>query len=190
METDSYYTIPRRVFLDTSVVNLALDYAEQIHDGEEFPEGISSRVHDDVEALVGIFETGQRAFWQLAVSPQTYREVTNTNDPSRIRRLQGWFFEIWQYWREIVEAMDNLPTFIEAEEARIGLLASGILEVIPEAADRLLLCDAIVYRCDAFCTRDWHTILKYRDALSDLPLRILTPAEWWEEIRPWAATWV
>jgi len=190
METDSFYSIPRRVFLDTSVVNLALDYGEQIHNGCEIPEGLSVRVQRDVEALKGIFTTGERAFWQLAISPQTYREVTNTNDSGRVHQLERWFFELWHCWREIVTAMDNLPSFIEAEETRISLLASGRLEALPQLSDRILLCDAVVYRCDAFCTRDWQTILKHRDSLKDIPLRLITPTEWWEEILPWAATWI
>ena len=190
MNTDSYFAIPRRVFLDTSVVNLALDYGGQIHNGEEIPEGIPRRVREDIDALIGIFATGQRAFWQMAISPQTYREVTNTSDPRRLYHLEGWFAELWHYWREIVRVMDNLPTFIEAEEARIGLLASGLLDILPDLEDRVLVCDAVVYRCDAFCTRDWHTILKHRKALTGLPLRVLTPREWWEEIKPWGAIWL
>lgn len=190
MNTDSFYAIPRRVFLDTSVVNLALDYGDQIHNGEEMPEAISDRLHGDVDALIDIFATGQQAFWQLAISPQTYREVITTNDPHRRHHLEVWFVEFWHYWREIVGSMDNLPTFIEAEEARIGLLASGILDVLPDPEDRVLVCDAVVYRCDAFCTRDWRTILRHRGTLSGLPLRILTPSEWWEEIKPWAAIWL
>ena len=190
MKTDSFFSIPRRVFLDTSVVNLALDYSEQIHNGDEIPEGLSLRIKSDIKALISIFDTGQRAFWQFAISPQTYREVTNTNDPERVHHLKGWFFELWHCWREIITAMDNLPSFIEAEEIRIGLLASGNLDALPQIQDRILLCDAVVYRCDAFCTRDWHTILKYRDSLNEIPLRIITPTEWWEEIRPWAATWL
>jgi len=190
MNTDSFFTIPRRVFLDTSVVNLALDYGGQIHNGEEVPKSIPRRRRNDIDALIGIFATGGRAFWQLAISPQTYREVTNTCDPHRKYHLEGWFAELWHCWREIVRVMDNLPTFIEAEEARIGLLASGLLDVLPDPEDRVLICDAVVYRCDAFCTRDWRTILKHRAALSNLPLKILTPSEWWEEIKPWAATWL
>lgn len=190
MDTDSFYTIPRRVFLDTSVVNLALDYGDQIHNGEEIPEAIPHRLRMDVDALIAIFTTGQRAFWQLAISPHTYREVITTSDPHRRHHLQVWFAELWDYWRGIVESMDNLPTFIEAEETRIALLASGILDILPDPEDRILVSDAVVYRCDAFCTRDWRTILKHRGTLGGLPLRILTPSEWWEEIKPWAEVWL
>ena len=73
---------------------------------------------------------------------------------------------------------------------RESILASGILDVLPDIADRVLICDAVVYNCDAFCTRDWRTIIRHRDSLKDLPLKIITPDEWWSEIKPWAAVWL
>jgi hypothetical protein len=77
--------------------------------------------------------------------------------------------------------MNNLPSFIEAEETRIQILSSGILDVLPDVADRVLLCDAVVYRCDCFCTFDKKTILKHREILKALPVEIMTPSEWWEK---------
>ena len=68
-------------------------------------------------------------------------------------------------------------------------LASGFLALLPDVADRVLICDALVYRCDLFCTKDWGTILKYRTELEGLPIEIVTPTEWWEKIRPHAALW-
>jgi hypothetical protein len=190
IDVSSFEKIPGRVFLDTCVVNLALDYGEQLHDGIPVPEGLAPRLTRDIEALCGIFDTGQRAFWQFAISPYTYREVTTTTDPSRCYELERWFFEIWHYWREFFHSADDLPSFTEAEETRLSLLASGVLDILPDIADRLLICDAVVYNCDAFCTRDWRTILKHRGSLKDLPLRIITPDEWWSEIKPWAAVWL
>ena len=90
---------------------------------------------------------------------------------------------------EIVR-LDNRINELIRPDAKIELLASGILDALPEPADRILLCDAVVYRCDAFCTRDWQTIIKYRNVISDIPLKVLTPTEWWEEIYPWASTWL
>lgn len=189
MDVTSFKAIPGRVFLDTNVVNFILDYGEQIHDGVEIPDTCSLRVQRDIEALANIFHTGQRATWQFAISPHTYREVTATNDPSRAYELERWFFDIWHYWREFLHSDTTLPSFSQAEEARLQRLASGNLDVLPDVSDRVLVCDAVVYRCDAFCTRDWSTILKFRDELQGLPLKIITPSEWWEEIRPWAAIW-
>lgn len=168
---------------------MALDYAEMIHDCVEVPDDVDGRTRSDVESLRGIFSTGQRAFWQLAVSPLTYREVIRTRDATQRERLASWFFEIWAYWREFLHAAEDLPSFSEAEEERLGLVSSGVLEVLPDMNDRVLICDAVVYRCDAFCTRDWSTILRHRDGLSGLPLSIITPREWWELITEWGEFW-
>ena len=180
---------PHRVFLDTNVVNMILDYGEMIHDCVEVPADFKGRLHSDIEALRGIFFTGQRAFWELAVSPLTYREVIRTKDATHQQRLTSWFFEIWEYWREFLHSASDLPSFSEAEEERLGLISSGILEVLPDLNDRVLICDAVVYRCDAFCTRDWSTVLRHREQLGGLSLRIVTPTEWWELIRSWGEFW-
>jgi hypothetical protein len=190
MDPDSFWSIPRRGFFDTNVVNLTLDYGEYIHENVPLPEDLHPTVRQEVEALAGIFATGQRAFWQFAISPLTWQEVNATNDPTRRRNLKQWFAELWHCWRGIVTAMDNLPSFIEAEETRIQLLSSGILDVLPDVADRILICDAVVYRCDCFCTFDKRTILRHRERLKVIPIEILTPSEWWAKIRPWAAIWL
>jgi len=182
--------LPGRVFLDTSAVNFILDHGEEIHDGAAPPAGFPDRVVRDVDALYNVFLTGQRAQWQLAVSPHTYQEVVRTQNAHRRRQLETWFLEIWQYWRDIIDKNDDLPSFIEAENLRLQLLASGTLDAIPDAADRILLSDAVVYRCELFCTRDWTTILKHRPALTDLPVEIVTPAEWWQRVRPYAGLFV
>jgi hypothetical protein len=181
--------IPGRAFLDTCVVNFMLDHGEQIHDAAPYPEDLSGRDANDIASLYSIFLTGQRASWQFAISPYTYKEVISTKDLSRRHYLEIWFFEIWHYWREIIEQNNDLPTFGEAERIKIELLASGILDVLPDIEDRILICDAIVYRCDCFCTRDWKTILKRRDALKSLPIKIITPTEWWSIIEPYAGLW-
>jgi hypothetical protein len=96
--------------------------------------------------------------------------------------------ELWQYWRSVVASDDALPSFIEADELRVRTLTSGYLSVLPDVADRVLVCDALVYRCDLFCTRDWTTILKHRDDLAGLPIGIVTPSEW-TRVQPYAGLW-
>lgn len=184
-----FQDIAGRVFLDTCVVNLILDYGEQIHENLPIPDRCNRRVARDIDSLVGIFATGQRASWQLAISPLTYREVSATRKPARAVALATWFNELWDYWGNYLDTSPDIPSFSEAAELRLQLLTSGILGILPDAADRILICDAVAYRCDALCTRDWSTILQFRDQLHELPLRILTPSEWWSEIRPWAGIW-
>jgi len=123
----------------------------------------------------------------MAVSPYTYSEIAATRDSARLSQLDSWFQELWQYWRSVVGSDEDLPTFIEADELRVRMLTSGYLSVLPDIADRVLRCDALAYRCDLFCTRDWTTILKHRGDLIELPFEIVTPAEWWDRVRPFAA---
>ncbi len=182
--------LPGRVFLDTCVVNFILDYGEQIHEGIPPPLEVNDRVAQDIDALYNLFIVGQRAMWQFAISPHTYQEILGTQDSKRRHQLESWFSELWQYWRDIIHQNYDLPTFIKAEDTRVQLLSSAALTLLPDFGDRVLVCDAVVYRCDLFCTRDWSTILKHRTRLKDLPLEIVTPKEWWSKIQPYAALWV
>lgn len=181
--------IPGRIFLDTNLVNFILDYGEQIHDGMPLPYVANERVAKDVDALYNLFLTGQRASWQLAVSSITYQEVTNTSDATRRYYLENWFFEIWGYWQELITSQDDMPSSSDAERLRREILTSGILNSLPDMEDRLLIGDALAYGCDCFCTRDWRTILKHRDTLLSMPIKIVTPTEWWSLIRPYAGLW-
>jgi len=182
--------IPGRAFLDTSVVNFILDFSEQIHDAAPPPENLSNYQLRDIDALYNIFLTGERASWQLAISPHTYHEVLGTNNNTKQHWLENWFFEVWEYWREIVSKNNDLPTFNEAEDLRVKIMASGVLDILPDFSDRVLLIDAAVYRCDCFCTRDWATVLKHRDRLKSIGMPIVTPSEWWNMIKPYAGLWV
>ncbi|MGD0309878.1 MAG: hypothetical protein ABSC02_11375 [Acidobacteriota bacterium] len=181
--------IPGRIFLDTCIINFILDYGEQIHEGIASPRGLSERALADIDAFYNIFLTGQRAQWQLAISPHSYQEVAQTQDSQRRRQLESWFSEIWHYWRGIIEDNDDLPSFIEAEHIRFRLLTSTGFDVLPDLADRVLLCDAVVYRCNLFCTRDWSTILKQRSRLPDYAPKVVTPSEWWSRIRSYGSLW-
>jgi hypothetical protein len=181
--------IPGRVFLDTCGVNFILDYGQQIHDGAAIPE-VPRRSAEDIEALRNLFLVGQRAMWQLAISPHTYFEIAGTRHNERLSDLHVWFQELWQYWRTAVQSNDDLPSSIEAEDVRVQTLLSGYLTCLPDVADRILLCDALVYRCELFCTRDWSTILEHRSDLAGLPIEIVTPSEWWSLIQPYAHVWM
>lgn len=182
--------LPGRVFLDTNIVNFILDYGEYIFDGLSASETLGHRTLESIDAFYNIFLTGKRASWQLAISPMTYREITKTIDARRNNYLKTWFLDIWDYWTKTVDENDDLPSFLEAEKSKIDLLTTGILDFLPDIEDRMLICDSIAYRCDLFCTKDWKTILRYRENLGSLPIKIVSPKEWWNIIKPFAALWV
>jgi hypothetical protein len=45
------------------------------------------------------------------------------------------------------------------------------------------------FDCDVFCTCDRRTIVRKREQLKQLPLRVLTPLEWWAHVKPWGGLW-
>ncbi len=176
--------LPRRVFLDTNVVNFVLDHGMSIFEGQEPQQLLSDTDLADLQALHLIFLTGQRAHWELAVSPLTYQELSKTPDMKRRSDLERWFSEVWCYWRECFTE-DGTLNDEYAVQLEQRLAGSALLQCFPDASDRALICHAIAYQCDAFCTRDRKTILKRLKAAPELPLEVLSPAEWGERI--WAA---
>ena len=180
--------LPRRVFLDTNVVNFTLDWGEMIFDGKEIASHVHHRDNCDVRALRSIFMARQRASWQLTISPKTYQEIMATPNANRRASLERWFGELWQYWREFFE--QEALSDEQADSLARNLKTSEFLRAIPQISDRELIAHAIAYGCDAFCTRDRRTILKHRDKLRGIPLRFISPAEWWTMLRHYAALWV
>ena len=180
--------IAGRVLFDTNLVNLTLDCGEFIFDGGEIPAHVPGTAMDDVMALRSMFLTGQRASWQLAISPLTYREIDATGDETRRAELMRWFNELWLYWREFFDAEELSDEHADSLARR--LVGSDYLAPIPQTSDRVLVAHAIAYGCDAFCTRDHKTILRHREKLRGLPLRFLSPTEWWKEVMPYAQLWV
>lgn len=176
--------LPLRVFLDTNVVNFVLDHGACIFEGEAPPESLSKTDLADLQALHLIFLTGERAHWELAVSPLTYQEISQTPDLNRRKDLEHWFGEVWCYWRDCF-AEDGTLNDAYAEELEQKLADSSLLQCFPDKSDRALICHAIAYQCDAFCTRDRKTILKKLKGAPKLPLEVLSPSEWGERI--WAA---
>ncbi len=173
--------LPRRVFLDTNVVNFILDHGGSIFDGESPEEHLSERDLADLEALHLVFLTGERAHWELAVSPLTYQEISQTQSPVRRASLESWFREVWVHWRECF-AEDGTLSDEYAEELAARVVDSTLLQAFPDKADRRLICHAIAYECDTFCTRDNKTILKKARLVTKLPLEILSPGQWGERI--------
>jgi hypothetical protein len=182
--------IPGRVILDTSVLNFNLEHGGRIFESERPSNNLSQRTKDDVIALYNIFGVGERASWQLAISPFTYKEIISIQDASERYYLKNWFKDVWDYWLSVLEEDDDSPSFREAEQLKIRLLSSGALDALPDMEDRVLICDALAYNCDCFCTRDFRTILKHRKELDPLSIQILTPTEWWGSIKPYARLWV
>lgn len=175
-----FESIPARVFLDTNIINLIVKWPEQIFENMSAPPKLDERTAHDIEALMHIFFTGQRANWQMVASAKTIQEITQTANETVRSALLNYAVEVADQW---------------SEESRRGrdlgrrLNDSSLLGALPDPGDRELLGNAIGMGCDAFCTRDHKTIIRKRHLLPPLAIRVITPIEWWASIKPWAGLW-
>jgi hypothetical protein len=178
-----FESIPRRVFLDTNVINRLVKWRVQVFDRDAIPPDTEETLALDVEALMHIFTVGERASWGLVGSPKTLEELARTRDPALRSKLLDYG----------IIFVDQHP---DSEERRFALdfarrlAGTPFLAALPDVADRELIGHAVGLGCDVFCTCDRATILSKRSQLTALPVRILTPAEWWAHIRPWSGLWL
>lgn len=169
-------------------MNFTLDWGEAIFDGGSISNEIREEIAEDICALQGIFATGKRASWELAVSLKTRDEIMRTRHEGRRHELKLWLNELLIYWHEHSASEDLSDQDAASVSKRIG--DSCFLAAFPDAPDRELIAHAVAYGCDVFCTRDRRSVIRHREKAPDLGLRFLTPAEWWTKLRPWAALWV
>lgn len=175
-----FEAIPRRVFLDTNAVNLLVKRARHIFEHEPLPDSLNPTSAWDTEALMHVFYIGARANWDLVVSAKTIDEISRTQNASVREDLLDYAFEVVDtYSEDIAFAADFGRRLADAP----------LVAPLPDRADRELLGNAIGLGCDVFCTSDRSTIINKRDLLPQLPLRILTPVEWWAHVKPWGGLW-
>jgi hypothetical protein len=177
-----FQSIPRSIFLDTNVINILVKHAPHVFEQEPIPPEYDRTLAIDIEALMHVFYVGFRAEWHLVGSPQTLEEISRTKNED----LRG---DLTEY------ALGIVNRDLQDEECRRAvdfgqrLADAPLVSALPDLADRELLGNAIGFGCDAFCTCDRSTIINKRHLLPKLPLRIITPAEWWFHVKPWAGLW-
>jgi hypothetical protein len=170
-------SFPKRIFLDTCVVNLLVEYGEPIFDGFYEPTN-NLRINNDVYALHYLFTCEYRCTPPIVVSPTTYQEVIKTNDMRKRRRLMQYVSELWHYFD--INMSDKLAVDFRHLQLVEEHLSNYDFKFLPVSPDRQLILEALSFKCDYFCTRDWKSLLKYRDKITSLPIKFFTPSEWLE----------
>ena len=190
--------IPERVLLDTCVLCKIHDEGGYIFDGGEPNDFIDEEINPNLVALKYILQVDQRACFQFVVSPITMLEMLNEQSSGRAwARLQWtldlfdhWLFQLWEIkdrkreggsFRHRFKFDKELQDF-EAELMKIS-------DFRRDPLDRLLVMQCRMGACEAFMTVDKNTIWKHRDRLSELGVNVITPSEFWEILKPWAAIW-
>lgn len=177
-----FESIPRRVFLDTNVINVLVKHGALVFEQESIPSDVDLTLANDIEALMHVFYVGVRANWDLLSSQKTIDELSRTRDGA----LRD---DLLEY------ALGFINRDLGDEDRRFAadfgrrLIDAPFVAALPDLADRELIGNAIGFGCDVFCTCDRATIVRKRGHLRQVPLRIVTPAEWWAHVKPWAGLW-
>jgi hypothetical protein len=172
-----YEAIPMTIFLDTCVVNLLVKFADQIYQTEPIPHDVPLERAWEIEALVHLMQVGARANWIITTAPKALHELSCTRDAALRQSLV-------EFGNEFLHT-HNHP-YDHAIDLGRRSVGAPFLSKLPDPNDRELIGNAVGLGCEVFCTVDRTTILRFRDELQGMPLRILSPVEWWRHLKPWA----
>jgi hypothetical protein len=179
MSVSAFEDIPRRIFLDSSVLQALRTYGGFLYEGDSLSP--RDRICRDpfgpgkLDALRAIMQVAQRALFEFALSENSLREVAAARDG---RYLQ-WAYDVLDHWLACVEG-SGLPAGVDT--AILDSPAYGYLS----AGDRALLKDALRFGCDSFLTME-NRLPRNADHLDrTVGLRVLSPLHMWELLRPWA----
>jgi hypothetical protein len=129
-----FENIPRRIFLDTNVVNLLVKHGEQVFEQAAISADLDPTRAFDIEALMHVFTIGARANWNILASRKTLDEIGQTSDPY-VRD------DLLDYAVQLVE-FDGEDS---AHAASLGrrLVDAPFTSALPDPADRELIGNAI-----------------------------------------------
>jgi hypothetical protein len=151
--------LPRRIFLDTNIVQYLADFGEFIFDNYrenedyfETPRGkylqSDSFLFQQILALQEIVTPVTRLPYHFVVSEKTYDEIQKTLN------YLNWFNDLWQYWQStILECEENAFTG-EGERKFQYLQKNTSLKENLSKKDFEIVCDAVKLECDAILTCD------------------------------------
>ena len=145
-----FESLPQRVFLDSSTLQMLQAYGGQVWENEPIPE--NDRIHSipegpaTIDALRKIFFINQRAKWQFALSANSLREVAARGDALYLQ----WAYEVLDHWQICLEESGAPSSNRKKIELKIRTTSFNYLG----DGDRSLILDAVTLECNAFLTCD------------------------------------
>ncbi len=195
MVNPEYESLPQRIFLDTNVLQYLENFGEFIFNHYQENDGYiistsgneirkSTKLYKEIEALKFLLLGIDRTNIEFAISESTFKEVQK----ARKQNYTRWFFEMWDYWQNILQEYDGqIPSTsakLKLEEFNDDRSISGRLS----KADSDIIYDAIFFDCNAILTTD-----KFRNLHSEInnkyKVMILHPTDLYELFKPWEALW-
>ncbi len=177
----AFEDIPHRIFLDSSTLQTLQSYGGFLYENEELDA--ADRIHRDpvgirkLTALRCIMQVAQRAPFQFALSDSSFLEVTRRGDAHYLQ----WAYDVLDHWRTCLEEVPS-----PAADLKIAAMIDKGSYNYLGTGDRALLKDALLLGCDSFLTMENKLPKNANHIRSTLGIRVLSPFDMWELLRPWA----
>ncbi len=169
----------RSVFLDTNVVRYLATLPSYFYeagadeeDQTKLAQITSTKLRTDIDVLRALPNLSARGIPHALVITRDVVEELPLGARQFGENLLSWCIEIGS-----------------RDEYTPKNFFDGLAEVL-DASDRQLYLQAVALGCDTFLTTDYRTIVKRRDDLPRYGTRIMTPSEWWQQMRPWAGLYL
>ena len=184
--TSTFYELPRRIFLDSSTLQALQDCGSFIWDGEALfdPERVKRDPCglDKLEALQANMFANQRAIFEFAQPESSLVDVSYKGDA----RYLSYAYGVLDHWLTCVEEMGGLAL---ANEPLLKKLASGAFGYL--GAKNLLLCSKMrSFESEAFLTMENRLPENAAHIERELGIRVVTAAQYWKLLWPWAKLYV
>ena len=183
--------LPGRLFLDSSTLQALLTYGEYIYDGGvietadrlwAIPNGF-----ENIEALRKIMFVGRRALFELVISDNSLKEVS---DRGRVDYLM-WAYELLDYWQS------KLAQYEDSGQAPYTGAGTVLAEKLKgdsfgylSRKDALVIRDSILLECQAFITMDRKLAKNHDHIERELKLKVLEPVAYWKVLEPYARLFI
>jgi hypothetical protein len=179
--------VPKRIFIDSSVLQTMLTYSGYIFDGggiaESDPIWSIPEGKEKLQALRWICLVNQRTAFEWVLSSNSIDEVLAKGSSSYLQ----WAYEVMLYWQECLQGYggklngsgEHLAKRLD--ETHFGYLGEG---------DKRLLRDAVLFECEAFLTMERRLPRNASHIQRELGIRVLTPIQYWQMLGPWAGLYV
>jgi hypothetical protein len=186
---EEFKNLPRRIFLDTSVLQNIVHYGEYIFENIEIPADDPihkvTNGYENIFCLGSIFFVNQRAFFEFAVSENSLIEVSEKEDIHSI----NYAYEVFNYWVCCTEEYEESSFLSGKGKDILKALKPNKFGYLSEK-DKYLIFDAVLLECDAFLTMDLKLCKNYERAKKTLGIKILDPIKYWDLLKPFAALYI
>jgi hypothetical protein len=131
-----------------------------------------------LEALRNIMAIAERAPFQFALSANSFNEVQRKDDGQYLQ----WAFDVLDHWLACLAESEEQP-----DRSEVANIFDSLSYNYLGAGDRALLRDAVMLGCDTFLTMENKLPKNAAHIFRTVGIRVFTPIEFWDILRPWAA---